>query len=625
MSSLWSRARARIDSFVNTLTGIGSLTRDKLVAGATTEVRPLSSYDCEQRWRGDPLGGALVEKHPRAMMREGWEINIQPTDDEDADRNRRLPPGAAALAKMAQDAQSRGEVNRARQLRAFVRDAAPVPRDSDGVRISEALMEQQRRLGLNAALYQALCFERCYGGAVVYVAAQDGRQPWEPLDETAIETITHLTAFAGGIDGEAVGYSWYPRLLADAKYGVPRLYQLRNIGTPVVDLPAPGEVIKWPTGAASVTAGDLLHYVHESRLLVFGGPLTSRRARTANYGWGDSVFIRVDEVLSQYGQSWGAVAHLLTDWAQGVLKIPGLMQMIAEKQESLIQDRAVTLDMSRSIARVMLLDGGQGGVGGEEFKREVTPLSGLDGVLVQLAVRVAASADMPVTILMGQSPAGLNATGDSDHRTFNDTCAGMQERGLTPAVERLTRLQLLAKDGPTQGREPERWTIEMRPLWQMTEAEKATIRKTIADRDAIEIDRGIVTPEEVAISRHGGSKWSMDTVIDLNERRAMREVPEEGEEGTRTPAGEPTIPPQITPTMQGSFVTVNRALSALGFPPWPGPDGDLPIVEFEAKRAAANAATIAAAAQAEAGNVAPAGGAASAPPPPAGPPAVEPA
>ena len=62
-------------------------------------------------------------------------------------------------------------------------------------------------------------------------------------------------------------------------------------------------------------------YVHESRLIVFDGQPVSRRAQRESKGWGESVFTRVEEVLSQYKQTWGAVANLMQDFAQGVLKV----------------------------------------------------------------------------------------------------------------------------------------------------------------------------------------------------------------------------------------------------------------------------------------------------------------
>jgi hypothetical protein len=80
---------------------------------------------------------------------------------------------------------------------------------------------------------------------------------------------------------------------------------------------------------------------------------------------------------------------------------------------------------------------------------------------------------------------------------------------------------------------------------------------------------------------------------------AVDDVPPPSNEiqvGTSPPPAAPaTI--ELTPSMQGAIITVNQALSQLGLPPWPGEDGQLTIVEFQAK----HSGTIAAAANAEGG------------------------
>ena len=53
--------------------------------------------------------------------------------------------------------------------------------------------------------------------------------------------------------------------------------------------------------------------------------------------------------------------------------------------------------------------------------------------MVRTFLQVAAgAADIPVTRLLGQSPAGLSATGDSDTRNYYDMIAARQELDLRP-------------------------------------------------------------------------------------------------------------------------------------------------------------------------------------------------
>lgn len=497
-----------LDGYRNELTGIGTSELDKTLGGLNGPmefvVRFLTGVDCENRWRGSDVGGRIVETIPNEMMREGWELTIQEAEDEKLDA---FPVPGPVIAPGPPKPRSVLE--------------AP---DDEGAQLAEALQDQQEELGAAAAIAEGLEYEQAFGGGVVLVGADDGNTDLTmPLDETRIKSIKHLTAFRGGWDGEVIAWRYYndPRA---PKYGLPEIYMLRNLGVPLSGAPAPGEnMTKVPVMPAGPT-GALIFYVHESRLLVFPGKAVSRRARVQMRGWGDSVFTRVDEVLSQYGQTWGSVSNLMQDWALAVLKMDGLAKLLAANDPSsngTVAKRMIAMNMSKSIARTLLIDKE------EDYTRQVTPLTGIADVLQQFSHRLAAAADMPVTLLMGQAPAGLNATGDADIRFFYDRIAARQKKVLLPQVQRLVRLLMLAKEGPCKGVEPEKWAVEMKPLWQMTDAEMATVRKTQAETDHIYITDSVVTPEEVTISRFGGSKWSGDTVIDFQGREEMAKVQED--------------------------------------------------------------------------------------------------
>ncbi len=91
--------------------------------------------------------------------------------------------------------------------------------------------------------------------------------------------------------------------------------------------------------------------------------------------------------------------------------------------------------------------------------------------MVQTFLQVAAgAADSPVTRLLGQSPAGLSATGDSDPRNTYDMIAARQAIDLRPQLERLDRILLRSA-----GVDPAAVSFDFRPLWQMDAASAATI------------------------------------------------------------------------------------------------------------------------------------------------------
>jgi hypothetical protein len=157
----------------------------------------------------------------------------------------------------------------------------------------------------------------------------------------------------------------------------------------------------------------------------------------------------------------------------------------------------------------------------------------LDGPLVR---RLAAAADMPVSLLFGQVQGALGGdAGSTETRYFYDSVRSEQNNRLVPALERLYALDLLSREGPTKGVMPERWAAVCKPLWQPTPQEKAQERLTTAQADQIEIGTEVVTPGEVTSTRYGGAEYNTGPImLDLPERervsKAMEKLPDEDEE-----------------------------------------------------------------------------------------------
>jgi phage-related protein (TIGR01555 family) len=167
--------------------------------------------------------------------------------------------------------------------------------------------------------------------------------------------------------------------------------------------------------------------------------------------------------------------------------------------------------MGRSVAKALIID-----ADGETFERKPTPFTGLADLLDRFQSRLAAASRIPVTILMGEAPAGLNATGDADIRKFYDRVASYQHDVIKPALEIVLRLLLLE-----QGTEPGSWCIEFNSLYQQTEAEIADTRLKVAQADNIYATMGALFPEEIALSRFTPEGWSMETQIDQSVRKEL--------------------------------------------------------------------------------------------------------
>ena len=401
-------------------------------------------------------------------------------------------------------------------LRRWFRVNVSMAEDSDAdrnVEAASALMEALDELKARAAIKEALTWAQVFGGSIIFVGADDGAggEPGsmaEPLRENAIRSINFLDVYdRWDIDIE----SEYNDPL-QPNYGQPEVYRIRNSGSV----------------RGTSTLPELL--IHESRTLRFDGVRVNRRRLLRNTGWHDSVYIRINDVLSDFGVSWSSAAHLLADFAPMVFTSPGLEASLTMDGSGAITNRMTQMDLCRSTVRMIPVDEG------ESLERKATPLSGMPELLDRMILRMCAAARMPVTKLFGQSPAGLTATAEGDLSFWYDRVAGQQDSDLRPQLERLINLLWLAKDGPTGGVEPKSWALDFESLWQLSQLEETQARKTQAETDQIYLDGGVLEADEVARSRFGGDRYSFETQLDEEMRAEPDEPPPEPEPAPFAPA-----------------------------------------------------------------------------------------
>ena len=350
------------------------------------------------------------------------------------------------------------------------------------------------RLNGIESLREAWQTARALGGGGILVGASDGGSNLElPMREDRIRTIDFLTVLT---PRELWAEKWYSDP-TKPRYGEVATYRLVPVGV--------------PPGATNVSQYPI---IHESRIIRVSGVRTTRRFRYSGIqpGWDDPLLARVVESLSMFEGAFQGAGLLASDFSFAVLKIKGLAQILATTQGQGLMARAAGIEAARSVANVTLLDAE------EEYERQTTNIAGLPELLEKLMLRLSAAAKIPVALLMGQGPTGLNATGDADVRWFYDQIKAEQRRIARPALRRLFTLLMLAHEGPAKGKLPEKWDFEFNPLWQMTEDELADIRVKQSQVDTAYLTAQVVTPQEIAKSRFGGETYSTDTTIDIDLR-----------------------------------------------------------------------------------------------------------
>jgi hypothetical protein len=267
--------------------------------------------------------------------------------------------------------------------------------------------------------------------------------------------------------------------------------------------PAYGDPRTYRLTPSDATPGAL---VHASRLILFGGAMTSARVKIRNHDRDLSVLQRPIEVLRDVDQSWRSVMLLLQDMSQAVFKVRGLIDMIANGQKQVALDRMEIIDVARSISRAVVID-----AEGESFEHVgAQNLTAVDPLLLRGFTRLAAAADMPVTRLMGISPAGMNATGESDLRMWYGVVKAGQT-DVTPQALKLIRL--IAKCSGCIAPASIKWPS----LWDMTEGERADLEVKKMTAAQMRVNMQMTNPdEELLLWVHGSDPCD---AIDLTTRQ----------------------------------------------------------------------------------------------------------
>lgn len=354
-------------------------------------------------------------------------------------------------------------------------------------------------LKINEAMTNLIKWARLFGGAICILGIADGLPLDQPVDERSLRDVQWLRVFdryqAYSRDGT------FESDLNSPNYGFPNVYTVNDNRTGAV------------------------FFVHYSRVLRIDWNILPPRWQNFNQGWGDPLIQTIYEELRNYSTAFSHTATMMEDFVNHVLYIPNLAQIMASQcGDENVMKRLNILNLSKSTTNTAILDGD------ERYEKITTNFNGLHELLDRFMLALSAVTRIPASLLFGRSPAGLNATGDNDVRNFYDAVKQEQETKLRGALEKLIRYIMISKDGPFDGIEPDEWSLQFVPLWQNTEEQDAITRKLVSEMDATYIDRGVLTPEEVAISRFGGNKWSMNTQIDMKERERMSLHPEELQE-----------------------------------------------------------------------------------------------
>lgn len=386
----------------------------------------------------------------------------------------------------------------------------------------EQIETEITRLGVWNNINDTIKWSRLYGGAlgVILIDGQDNSTPLrvDTVGPKQFRGVLSLDRWMVEPTLEDLVQEYGP------DYGLPKYYRV------VGDAP-----------------GLRSQKIHHSRCIRMEGIRLPYWQRVMENMWGISVLERLyDRMVAFDSATTGAAQLVYRSWVR-TYKIENLREIVAAGGAAL--DGLVRyVDMMarfQGIEGVTLLDAK------DEFAtNQHSAFGGLADVMLQMGQQISGSLQIPLVRLFGQSPAGLNSTGESDLRTYYDGINQQQKSKLHVGVTRVYRCAARSlKIEPPKG-----YGISFRPLWLLTDKEKADIAASVTSTVVEAQESGLVDQptamKELRQSSRITGIWSnvSDEAIEEAEQ-AAKEMPPEPELGGGPSMGGPQL---VGPEKAGS-------------------------------------------------------------------------
>lgn len=374
----------------------------------------------------------------------------------------------------------------------------------------------EKEFKLTGFLRDVAIRSRLTGTCLVHPLVEDNGSTEMPLRRRAVEKVIDLRRYDRGelfIESSQNDF-------AAKDFGAPEIYR----------------VSPTPRIRAHATPFNL----HASRVYAVDAPVDTERTRYKNHGFPESVLTPLLPWLAVYNVAGSALGHLIGKQGTPKYGIKGLNKIL-QGNASKLRDRFVLMEQLRSTMNALLLDADM-----ETLDLMQSPLQGLADVFDRVMQILSQKAKMPMVKLFGMSPAGLNATGESDMRIWYDQVQSFRADVLEPLLLWFVSLAVQDRRCPAYGRnfEPE---IVWPSLWQPTPLESADGSLKVAQADAIYLQHGVYDMSDVARARAQPDGWMQS--ISLPDPEALAKyLPDEVPSDNAPQQGETPTSPERAPT-----------------------------------------------------------------------------
>lgn len=363
----------------------------------------------------------------------------------------------------------------------------------------EDLERAERRLQVRDKCKRALAMARLWGGGAILIGVK-GQEPEEELVPDSVGkdglAFLHVLSRQQLTVGQMIGDP------ASEWFGQPEHYDLTtSTGKPV--------------------------RIHPSRVVPFIGQRMPEGSilNGADWFWGDPLFQSIQQALINADLAQDGFAALIDEAKLDVIKIPDMMANVGtEEYETRLLRRLGLAQQGKSTWRSLMIDGA------EEWETRQVTWAGMPEIIGTYLQVVAGAADIPVTRLLGQSPKGLQSTGDGEERDYHSMIAARQDELLAPALDRIDEVLIRS----ALGKRPDDIWYTFNSLERLSpkdaaeiEAKRATAVQTYAGTGLFP-DEALAAMAENALVESG--QWPGVEAAFEDARAAGAEPPDDADE-----------------------------------------------------------------------------------------------
>lgn len=320
--------------------------------------------------------------------------------------------------------------------------------------MQDALDRVERQTRTRARINEGMRWGRLYGGAAGLILIKGQEDLSKPLDLDMV--------FPGSFQGLYILDRWQ---------GVtPNMEVVFEGGDPVPE-------------SYSITdaRGYTVTNVHHSRLIRFTGRDLPFLEKVAEMYWGESEVEALYKDVVAHDNVSANMAALTFQANINTMEVKGLEQLFSIGSGQ-AQRRFWQVMQAQSVLRSNF--GTQLVEEGTKLTNTQYTFTGLQEVYESMALNLCGASHYPMTKLFGRSPAGMNATGESDLKNYYDYVDSQREAKLRPALQKLLPVLCMSAWGFV----PDDLDFTFPPLWTPTATETAEIalKKAQAIRDTFQ-------------------------------------------------------------------------------------------------------------------------------------------